>query len=156
LTGPDGTGGSAAGSPSQATAEAQAPSTTVLGLSGPLSQFRASPASCSRAGGFFTSSGSGEILGVGVATVSSGGLVRDRVAVLTPVGAAVLGFAQRLVDTSGSSTYPLLVASGRLVEPAGSCVAPIAIDDYPEQERSRLAMPSGWLATGIITEAGGE
>jgi diguanylate cyclase (GGDEF)-like protein len=132
----------AAGSPSQAAAEAradtstaavgqvlvllgtrgqllaQAPSTTVPGLSGLLSHFGTSPASCARAGGFFASSGSGEILGVGVATVSSGGLVRGRVAVLTPVGAAVLGFAQRLFDTSGSSVYPLLVASGRLVEPA--------------------------------------
>jgi diguanylate cyclase (GGDEF)-like protein len=119
---------------------AQAPPTAVPGIAGLLSQAGASSAGCAKAGGFFASSGSGRILGVGVARVSSGGLARGKVVVLTPVSSAVLGFAQRLVDTSGSSVYPLLVASGRLVEPA--VVAKTRYPSgaaFPHQLRSALS-----------------
>jgi len=68
--------------------------------------------------GFFTLGGDRQLLGAGAARVSTGGTTLGRVFVLTPVGAGVLNYAQRLVDTAGLHSSAVLMVGGKLALPA--------------------------------------
>jgi diguanylate cyclase (GGDEF)-like protein len=117
----------------------QAPTTTVPGLAGVLAQARSGSPNCAAGtGGFFATSGSRQLLGVGAAPVSGGA----EVVVLTPVDATVLRFAQQLVNSADSSSSNLLVISGRLAQPGR-----VAGIRYPAGSRLpgalREALPAG-------------
>jgi diguanylate cyclase (GGDEF)-like protein len=98
---------------------AQAPATTVANLARVVRQASASASSCTVPGasGFYATTGSRSLLGVGVAPVTSGGASLGRVVVLTPVGASVLAFVHQLVDTAGLHSSAALVMGGRLALP---------------------------------------
>ncbi|MGA8206968.1 MAG: diguanylate cyclase [Candidatus Dormiibacterota bacterium] len=98
---------------------AQAPATTVPDLAALVSQASAGSASCAApaVSGFYATSGSRRLVGVGSAPVSAGGANIGEVVVLTPVGAGVLDFVHQLVDTAGLRSTTALLLGGRLAMP---------------------------------------
>lgn len=75
---------------------------------------------CSNPGksGFFTVGGARQLLGEGVAPVTSGSKAVGRVFVFTPVDSRALSYVQQLVDTAGLHSSTALLLGGKLALPA--------------------------------------
>ncbi|MGH7643313.1 MAG: diguanylate cyclase [Candidatus Dormibacteria bacterium] len=108
------------GTNSQVIARAPTSSPALSGVDFVAMGTAAVSSACTQPGknGFFTVGGSRQLLGAGVAPVTSGGKALGRVFVFTPVGAGVLNYAQQLVDTAGLHSTAALLLAGKLVLPA--------------------------------------
>jgi diguanylate cyclase (GGDEF)-like protein len=126
---------------------AQAPATTVPDLVAVVSQASAGSSSCtaSAASGFYASTGSRRLIGVGAAPVSEGGANIGKVVVLTPVGAGVLAFVHQLVDTAGLHSTTALLLGGRLAMPTTLAGIRYLAGATPPSQL-RVAMPGGGKA----------
>ncbi|MGC2192641.1 MAG: sensor domain-containing diguanylate cyclase [Candidatus Dormiibacterota bacterium] len=130
--------------------------------------------------GFYTVGGARQLLGAGVAPVTSGSTPVGRVFVFTPVGSGVLNYAQKLVDTAGLHSSTALMVGGKLALPArvgatsypAGAALPSALrsalrgqgragqatvngTQYAVAEQSLLSASGHPLATLLVLEAGG-